>query len=164
MVSIRSSGLPIGYHHMPFLVVVIMTGCASVIMLICGCTRQGEVSFQSDGVTQTMSQGKVALRSGFPLPIYPKSQPAGSVSASDNQDHEDDKFLMLYTGDKLDMVGNFYKATLDSQGWKIENTQSFSNMLNITAQKDDLEAGVMLTRNAEKTTISLTVSSRRKLP
>lgn len=124
-----------------------------------GCGRHhGEVSFQTDGVTQTVRQGQIALRAGFPLPIYPQAQPSGSVSATSNQGHEDDRYLMLFSNDDLNQVKNFYRNALKDAGWKLKNAQESPDMVNITAQKENLEAGVMLTRNQNKTTISLSVS------
>lgn len=132
--------------------------CVSCIFLS-GCGRHhGEVTFQTDGVTQTLRQGQIALRTGFPLPIYPRAQPSGSVSATSNQDHEEDRYLMLFSNDKLSRVEDFYRNALSKGGWKLKSQQQYPGMVNMTAQKADQEAGVMLTRSQDKITISLSVS------
>jgi hypothetical protein len=142
----------------------LLRNCLLVSLLVActflsGCGRHhGEVTFQTDGVTQTVRQGQIALRAGFPLPIYPGAQPSGSVDASSSQSHEDDKYLMLFSNDDLGKIKDFYSSALTNTGWRLKNAQQTSDMVNMTAQKDDQEAAVMLTRSSDKTTISLSVS------
>lgn len=127
---------------------------ALVMVVSSACGSDKQVSFKSGGMTHTFAEGKDAIPKDFPLPIYQGAVVTGSVSSEgDNKEHS--KFLMLSSSDPLDKVSEFYQTELKSRNWQIENVQSWTKLVSISAKQKDLEANVMLADDGGKTTISL---------
>jgi hypothetical protein len=131
------------------LVATLCTACSS---------DNGEVSFKSGGITHTFSEGPGSIPKGFPLPLYPNSTTTGSVSADGGSDSERSKFLMLASKDSVEKVSRYYLDELKSSGWKVESPQSSGKLINLSASQADMEANIMVSGEAGKTTISLSVS------
>lgn len=119
------------------------------------CNKEGSVSFNSGGMTQTFTEGKNAVPKGFNLPVYPGATATGSVSA-EGSDQEESKFLMLSSPDSLDKVSEFYQNTLREQGWIVDKVDTEApKVVSISAHTKNTEANVMLADDGGKTTISL---------
>lgn len=130
---------------------------ATVLCTACS-TDTGEVSFKSGGMTHTFSEGAGSIPKGFPLPLYPNSTTTGSVSADGASDSEKSKFLMLASKDSVEKVSRYYIDELKTSGWKLDSQQTSGNLINLSASQADLEANIMVSGEAGKTTISLSVS------
>jgi hypothetical protein len=138
-----------------------LTWVLGAAMLLSACSSQDDkVSFQSGGMTHTFAQGESAL-SSFPLPIYPKAQASGSVSASGDKD-ETSKFMMLTSADSLNQVSTFYDKQLKDAGWHVTSSPLGSEMMKFDCTKGGLEASVLLSRHDDQTAISLAVSNEPK--
>lgn len=122
---------------------------------LCACSQAEQVSFKSGGMTHTFSAGKDATKNGFLLPIYPGAKPTGSVATSDAE--ELSSFLMLSSPDSVEKVGNFYKDEMQKGGWQVDQVQFHPNIVNLSAKKEALEASVLISGEADKTSITLTV-------
>jgi hypothetical protein len=143
--------------------VITIATCAAVSLTSCG-NNEKEVSFKSDGVTHTFSEGDAAKSSNFPLPLYPNAKPTGAVSAKGDGD-ENSSFMILTSSDKLEAVSSFYSDKLKADGWTVNVTTTMPKLVNISASKKDTEANVMLgVDEASKTTITLAVSKESSTP
>lgn len=128
---------------------------AASMPLLSGCNKEGSVSFNSGGMTQTFAEGKDAVPKDFTLPVYPGATATGSVSADGTGD-EQSKFLMLSSTDPLDKVSAFYQDTLRDKGWTVDKVDTeMPKVVSITAHMKETEANVMLADDGGKTTISL---------
>lgn len=132
--------------------------CAA-IMTLSACNSSKEVSFQSGGVKQTFASGHEATDEAFPLPMYPAAQPSGSVG-SQGDANDNSKFLMLTSQDAVSKIGDFYEAEMKKEGWNIVSLNTLPSMINISAEKDNLEGSVMVTGDGENTTIKLQVGNK----
>src|SRR5439155_18542962 len=110
------------------------------------------------GMTHTFAEGQGSVPKNFPLPIYPGSSTTGSVSAETADAGDDAQFLMLTSNEPAEKIADFYRKQLPSGGWKIENSQTVSNTINISASKDPYDAAVMVSSDGSQTRISLAVS------
>jgi hypothetical protein len=143
--------------------VITIAMCAAISLSSCG-NNEKEVSFKSGGVTHTFSEGDAAKSSNFPLPLYPKATPTGSVTAKGDGD-ENSSFMILTSPDTLDAVSTFYSDKLKADGWTVNVTTKMPTMVNISASKKDVEGNVMLgIDDANKTTITLAVSKESSTP
>lgn len=140
-----------------FLNSAVTLALATAVCTACS-TDNGEVSFKSGGMTHTFSEGPGSIPKGFPLPLYPNSTTTGSVSADGATDSEKSKFLMLASKDSVEKVSRYYIDELKSSGWKLDNQQTSGKLINLSASQADLEANIMVSGEAGKTTISLSVS------
>lgn len=138
-----------------------IAGCISVVMTVFCLSACGggdkQVSIQSGGMTHTFAEGDNSVPPDFPLPLYPEAKPTGSVSAATANASEDSKFLILASKDPMDKVGDFYQGKLKDDGWTVLNVQTLPKLTNISANKDQLDANVMLSSDGKQTTISLSV-------
>lgn len=127
---------------------------AALAILTAGCSSEKSVTFQSGGLTQTISEGKDAVPSNSVLPVYPGATASGSVSAEGKQ--EGAQFIMLSTNDPPDKVSEFYQDKLKDKGWEIDKVDvSNPNATTITAHLKDTEANVLIAVDSGKTMISL---------
>jgi len=134
---------------------------ATIVLVSClltACGPSKEVSFKSGGMTHTFAEGQGSIPSNFSLPLYPNATTTGSVSAQDEKNREGSEFLILSSNDSLDKVSHYYQDNLKSNGWTVENTQNLPNLVNISAEKGEQDANVMLSNDGKITTISLSVT------
>jgi len=128
----------------------------AILLASCGSDEKN-VSFKSGGMTHTFAEGKDAIPSDFPMPIYPNSEPAGSVQAQDDDEHS--RFLMMSSTDSVDKISQFYQDELKKAGWTVTPNQMIASLVNLTAQRKGLEGSVMISGgDGQPTTINLQVS------
>lgn len=133
--------------HISFSVLWLAFGLAA-------CSQQDQVSFNSGGLTHNFASGKDASGAGFPLPLYPNSQPQGSKSAAGPE--EQDNFMMLTSVDGVDKISEFYNSTLKNSGWQVDSKKLTAELVNLSAVKGQLEASVMISGDGKSTSITLT--------
>ncbi len=129
-----------------------------------------EVSIDGDGGTfttksadgtSTMATGKNAKVPGdFPkdLPVY-----AGEITMASSATQNEMFSIQIASPDPLDKVADFYKKELAAKGWKEENTmtQSGDSPLHmLTYSKEDRTALVMITKDGDKTSITVQTSKQ----
>lgn len=136
----------------------VLPACAA-ITLLGACSASKEVSFQSGGVKQTFASGHEATDEAFPLPMYPSAKPAGSVG-SQGDANDNSKLIMLTSQDAVSKIGDYYEAEMKKDGWNIVSLNTLPSMVNISAEKDNLEGNVMVTGDGENTTIQLQVGNK----
>lgn len=130
----------------------------SLSLVAASCSKDKEVTFKSNGVTQTFAEGREAVPKGFPLPVYPGSATTGSVSAEGEGD-EQTKFLMLTSTDPLEKISEFYQDELRNAGWSLDKVEPTPKLISISASRKELEANIMIEDDGGgKSTISLTVN------
>lgn len=134
----------------------LLLALCSFAFTLSGCAHENEVSYESGGMTHTLTEGDGAIPQNFPLPIYPNSKTTGSVQAQGEKE-EQSKFLMLSSVDPVDTVTKFYSHELTESGWNVSTNRTLPLLVNIGAKKDDLEASVMISGDGKKTSISLGV-------
>lgn len=133
---------------------MIILGLACCVLLT-ACSSNQEVSYQSGGMTHTWEEGKAASKD-FPLPIYPNSKPSSALRASGEGDTSE--FMILVSPDSVEKVASYYSDELGKKGWKL-NKLNGTNMVNMTASKDDQQAGIMISvDDKNQTSITLTMS------
>jgi hypothetical protein len=136
-----------------------LVGLVFPIILLCACSPAKEVSFKSAGVTQTFSQGTMAISPDFKDYIYPDATTSGSVSA-DGENNEESKFLMLSSKSPIESVSKWYRDKFKSENWKIANQQEQPKLISITGSKDKTELSVMITEDNNNTSISLSLAKQ----
>lgn len=108
----------------------------------------------------TMSFGSTELPANFPkdVPLYPqKTLTFSHVGSGEDADSASATFE---SDDSVDKVSDWYKSQLESNGWKIESTDTWGigaeKYVNYTAVKDErtLSIGVSF---SEKTLVTVTV-------
>jgi hypothetical protein len=143
------------------LAAVMVTALTALALCSCGGNEK-EVVFQSGGMTHTFTTGNATDTKNFPLPIYPNAKASGEVQAKGDPE-DNSKFLLLSSADKVDQVSEFYNSQLKAQGWEVNETVKQPTLVNLGAHKNDIEASVMISEDADgKTTISLAVSNETK--
>lgn len=127
--------------------------------LLSACANSKEVTFKSGGMTHTFAEGKSAVPSDFPLPVYPGAQATGSVSARGDKTDEQSRFLLLSSADSVEKIRDFYEKELPKAGWKVETSQTLPpQVFSISASRDDLDAAVMVSSEGDKSIINISVS------
>lgn len=131
----------------------------AVSPLLSGCSSNKEVSFDSGGVKQTFAAGRDATPEVFPLPLYPAAHTDGAVDAQGDA-NDNSRFLMLTSSDTVSKIGDYYEESMKKQNWNIVTLNTLPNMVNISAEKDNLEGNVMVTSDGEKSCIKLQVGNK----
>ncbi len=130
--------------------------CIFAVLALSSCAAQDQVSFNSGGVKQTITEGHKALNSGFPLPVYPGAKPAGSV-AGETEGADSSEFVMVLTNDDVDKVSLYYRSELKKQGWLMDRIDTIGQTVNFACHKDRTEGSVMVSGDGKQTTITLQV-------
>jgi hypothetical protein len=121
---------------------------------------QKDASFESGGVNHKFSSGETTDTKDFPITIYPQANPIGANQTSGDAD-DNSRFLMLATSDPVEKVREFYVDALKNGGWVVNETVRQTTLVNLGATKNDSDASVMISANADgKTTISMAVSKK----
>lgn len=131
----------------------------TVIGILGSCAPSDQVSFNSGGVKQTISEGGKALSGNFPLPIYPGAKPSGSV-AGETEGAGSSEFLMILTNDDVDKVSMYYRTELKKQGWQMDRIDTIGQSVNFACHKGNMEGSVMITGDGGKQT-TLTLQAGR---
>jgi hypothetical protein len=128
--------------------------CTLPVLALASCAPNDQVSFNSGGVKQTISEGSKALNGSFPLPIYPGATPAGSV-AGETEGADRSEFIMVLTNDDVDKVSLYYRNELKKQGWQMDRVDTIGLSVNFACHKGTTEGSVMITGEGKQTTITL---------
>lgn len=132
-------------------------------LFLSSCSSDKQVSYESGGVKQTISQGKDSLPADFQLPVYPGAQPFGSIEAVSQNKNDDDmsSYAMLVTNDSLEKVSGYYQRELNAQGWKSNETK-LTDSISFDVKKNSIEGNILISLDKNKTIINL--SSVKVLP
>jgi|GEM_PF-3717261 len=122
--------------------------------VLAGCAPQDQVSFDSGGLKQTISEGHKAVDGQFPLPIYPGAKPSGSV-AGETQGLERSEFLMVSTRDDLEKVSLYYRTELKKQGWQMDRIDTIGQSVNFACHKGRTEGSVLINGDGKQTILTL---------
>lgn len=131
--------------------------CIFFLAALAGCAPRDQVSFNSGGVRQTITEGHKALNSGFPLPVYPGAKPSGAVSGESQSDTDSTEFLMILTNDDVDKVSLYYRSELKKQGWQMDRIDTIGQTVNFACHKDRTEGSVLVSGDGKQTTITLQI-------
>jgi hypothetical protein len=158
----------------------IAAGISAAIFTIAGagCSRSSTYS-SKDGTVKVEQKGKdsssmtftgkdgqkVVIDSGggkvpddYPkdLPVYAGAKVIMSQSATEKNTHN----LVLESSDPADKIADYYKKSLESNGWKIEGSMNMGEMNMFTAVKDKRQAIVQVMNSSEKRTINQVLSDK----
>lgn len=128
--------------------------CIFALSILGGCAPRDQVSFNSGGMKQTISEGNKALDGNFPLPVYPGAKPSGSVSG-ETEGADSSEFLMVLTNDDADKVSLYYRSELKKQGWLMDRIDTIGQTVNFTCHKGTTEGSVMVSGDGKQTTVTL---------
>jgi hypothetical protein len=160
----------------PFL----LTLAAAVALTGAACSRSHSVSTTDGKVTVTekgkdgaasmtftgkngekvqmdVNSGKVPDDYPADVPVYKDARITLSQTVSDKNGRN----LVMETGDAADKIIGFYKAGLESNGWKIEGTVAMGDMSMLTATKAARQFVVQITNSNDKRSIMQTVADKQ---
>jgi hypothetical protein len=112
-----------------------------------------------DGKTMTMNVGGGSkLPDNYPkdFPVYPDAKVMVAQSVSEKNAIN----LVLESGDAADKIADFYKKSLESNGWKIENTMASGELNMYTAVKEKRQAIVQIVNGGDKRSINQVLSDK----
>jgi hypothetical protein len=146
--------------------------CAATLVLACGGEEEtveiegGEVTFEAEGEGVRISGEKegigaisgqfgenAAIPDGFPedVPIYPGTDVIGGMVAGDGG------MITLQTGDDFEKVAAFYRENLVKEGWSLAPEMDLGGRWVLPVEKEGRDGAVQITREADATTIVITV-------
>lgn len=128
--------------------------CILAVLTLASCAPHDQVSFNSGGIKQTITEGNKALDGNFPLPIYPGAKPAGAVSG-ETEGVDRSEFIMVLTNDDVDKVSLYYRNELKKQNWQMDRIDTIGQSVNFACHKDRTEGSVMVSGDGKQTTITL---------
>ena len=151
---------------------IILLLCAATLVLACGGDEKtveiegGELTFEAEGEGVRISgeqEGVGAITGrfgenaeipdGFPedVPIYPGSEVIGGMVAGAGG------MVTLQTGDDAEKVAAFYREKLVKEGWSLSPEMDLGVQRVLPIQKEGQNGAVQISREADATTIVLTV-------
>ena len=109
-----------------------------------------------DGQKVVIDSGGGKIPDDYPkdLPVYAGAKVIMSQSATEKNTHN----LVLESSDPADKIADYYKKSLESNGWKIEGSMNMGEMNMFTAVKDKRQAIVQVMNSSEKRTINQVLS------
>lgn len=108
-----------------------------------------------EGETFSMSINKGELPADWPaeIPVLP----GGDIIFSQTEAQSNMKQISIETKKTVDEAMEFYKKSLDSGGWSIENTMKMPQMNMVTAKKDGRDLMLQVARAEDKTNIQIII-------
>jgi hypothetical protein len=146
--------------------------CAATLLLACGGDEEtveiegGELTFEAEGEGVRISGEKegvgaisgqfgenAEIPNGFPedVPIYPGADVIGGMAAGGGG------MVTLQTGDDPEKVAAFYRENLVKEGWSLATEMDLGGQRVLAAEKEDRNAAVQISREANATTIVMTI-------
>ena len=107
-------------------------------------------------VAITMNGGKVPDDYPKDVPLYEGTKVIMANSASEKHA----RHLILESKDPADKIAEYYKKSLESNGWTIEGTMNMGEMNMFTATKDNRQLVVQISNSADKRTINQVLSDK----
>lgn len=139
---------------------------AGLLVLFCACSRTKTLSSRDGSVTVTEQgkdeaavhitgkDGKTALdfNSGKAITDYPSDVPLykGKSLLDMKSAEKNARSVSIETPDPVDQIAEFYKAQLESKGWKSDATMTMGEMTMYTASKDNRKLVVQITSEGDK--------------
>lgn len=125
------------------------------VVSLASCGNDKSVTYPSAGMTHTFTEGEKGLPKDLQNLVYPGSEVAGSTSAED-KDGEHAAFISLSTPDNLERVSDWYESSLQKDGWTVDNQDTTQpSIVSISGHKKDVEINVLVSQDANKTTVSV---------
>lgn len=143
---------------------VLLTACGSneKSATIAGTTYKTDESAGTASIVTTNGSIKTtqgAAAAAVVMPAYAPVYPGATVEAvmETESGGRKTKMVTLATQDPVTKVGDFYKAALTKEGWKLPQSMLMPDAAMITGEKGDKQVSVMVSKQDDKTGIVLTV-------
>ena len=143
--------------------------CALALISLCACSRSRTITTNDGSVTVTDTgkdqasvkvngkdgQTSVEMNSGKAITDYPSEVPlySGKTVLDVKSAEKHARSLSIQSSDSADKISNFYKAGLESKGWKTDSSIAAGPMTMFTASKDTRELVIQIMSAEGKTTI-----------
>lgn len=111
-----------------------------------------------DGETYTMNVNKGTLPDGWPSDVPVIS--GGSILFSQSNASGKMQQISIETTQSIEDALDYYRKTLTSGQWNIQNTMSMQNMKMFNAAKDSKELMLQAVRDGSKTQIQIIINDK----
>ena len=151
-------------------------GAVAAILVLCACSSHTHTISTGDGTVTVDAKGKdasvvhitgkdgasVDINSGKPITDYPSDVPLyeGKSVMDMKSGEKNARVVALETPDPVQKIADFYKAQLESKGWKSEATMSTDEMTMYSATKNERKLVITIASSGDKRTISQTLADK----